>query len=299
MKILTTIYCENILSVVHNVLKVFFVCFLSSWIKHMAGGQLTERLHWTKKKRAAEHLLHLLLLRLKFLSGVVSSRSFFDSFLSLGCAFCFTRLTELFCTAPQARRGCRKLTYLLPVRADCAQFNNHPFHFLIFFFSPFNNGRKECAAFQTRIKAVVNCRLSSLLGKQLDSTWLLKWCVRVICLSSCDNFMLGHNSESPHRSEQWLQTGFLRCSAGVHLFLFFLLFFYLILIVRFGPSNGVCVVVVEGELSPCRNMNGGCGDLCLLTPQGRVNCTCRGERVLLDDNRCVCKSSANLQITVQ
>uniref|UniRef100_A0A8C6V3R4 Low density lipoprotein receptor-related protein 1Bb n=1 Tax=Neogobius melanostomus TaxID=47308 RepID=A0A8C6V3R4_9GOBI len=39
------------------------------------------------------------------------------------------------------------------------------------------------------------------------------------------------------------------------------------------------------ELSPCRHMNGGCGDLCLLTPQGRVNCSCRGERVLLDDNR--------------
>lgn len=59
----------------------FFVfCILSSWIKHMAGGQLTERLHWTKKKRAAEHLLHLLLLRLKFLSGVVSSRSFLTAF---------------------------------------------------------------------------------------------------------------------------------------------------------------------------------------------------------------------------
>lgn len=38
-------------------------------------------------------------------------------------------------------------------------------------------------------------------------------------------------------------------------------------------------------------MNGGCGDLCLLTPYGRVNCSCRGERVLLDDNRCVCKSA--------
>eukprot|EP00066_Takifugu_rubripes_P020818 XP_011610084.1 PREDICTED: low-density lipoprotein receptor-related protein 1B [Takifugu rubripes] len=46
------------------------------------------------------------------------------------------------------------------------------------------------------------------------------------------------------------------------------------------------------ELSPCRNMNGGCGDLCLLTPNGRVNCTCRGERVLLDDNRCVSENSS-------
>uniref|UniRef100_A0A667ZSN6 EGF-like domain-containing protein n=1 Tax=Myripristis murdjan TaxID=586833 RepID=A0A667ZSN6_9TELE len=47
-----------------------------------------------------------------------------------------------------------------------------------------------------------------------------------------------------------------------------------------------CWSIFTGELSPCRHMNGGCGDLCLLTPYGRVNCTCRGERVLLDDNRC-------------
>ncbi|TKS67473.1 Prolow-density lipoprotein receptor-related protein 1 [Collichthys lucidus] len=46
------------------------------------------------------------------------------------------------------------------------------------------------------------------------------------------------------------------------------------------------------ELSPCRHMNGGCGDLCLLTPHGKVNCTCRGERVLLDDNRCVSENSS-------
>uniref|UniRef100_A0AAX7U7X7 EGF-like domain-containing protein n=1 Tax=Astatotilapia calliptera TaxID=8154 RepID=A0AAX7U7X7_ASTCA len=46
------------------------------------------------------------------------------------------------------------------------------------------------------------------------------------------------------------------------------------------------------QLSPCRHMNGGCGDLCLLTPYGRVNCTCRGERVLLDDNRCVSENSS-------
>ncbi|KAM9364417.1 LOW QUALITY PROTEIN: low-density lipoprotein receptor-related protein 1B-like [Pholidichthys leucotaenia] len=46
------------------------------------------------------------------------------------------------------------------------------------------------------------------------------------------------------------------------------------------------------ELSPCRHNNGGCGDLCLLTPYGRVNCTCRGERVLLDDNRCVSENSS-------
>ncbi|XP_053482709.1 low-density lipoprotein receptor-related protein 1B [Ictalurus furcatus] len=45
------------------------------------------------------------------------------------------------------------------------------------------------------------------------------------------------------------------------------------------------------ELSPCRVLNGGCGDLCLLTPDGTVNCSCRGERVLLDDNRCVSENS--------
>ncbi|XP_064182725.1 low-density lipoprotein receptor-related protein 1B-like isoform X2 [Anguilla rostrata] len=46
------------------------------------------------------------------------------------------------------------------------------------------------------------------------------------------------------------------------------------------------------EMSPCRAMNGGCGDLCLLTPNGTVNCSCRGQRVLLDDNRCVSENSS-------
>ncbi|XP_030628050.1 low-density lipoprotein receptor-related protein 1B [Chanos chanos] len=46
------------------------------------------------------------------------------------------------------------------------------------------------------------------------------------------------------------------------------------------------------ELSPCRVSNGGCHDLCLLTPQGVVNCSCRGERILLDDNRCVSQNSS-------
>ncbi|XP_064419902.1 low-density lipoprotein receptor-related protein 1B [Latimeria chalumnae] len=44
------------------------------------------------------------------------------------------------------------------------------------------------------------------------------------------------------------------------------------------------------ELSPCKIMNGGCHDLCLLTPEGQVNCSCRGDRMLLDDNRCVGKN---------
>uniref|UniRef100_A0A2K5KTH0 LDL receptor related protein 1B n=1 Tax=Cercocebus atys TaxID=9531 RepID=A0A2K5KTH0_CERAT len=46
------------------------------------------------------------------------------------------------------------------------------------------------------------------------------------------------------------------------------------------------------ELSPCALLNGGCHDLCLLTPNGRVNCSCRGDRILLEDNRCVTKNSS-------
>ncbi|XP_062904698.1 low-density lipoprotein receptor-related protein 1-like isoform X1 [Mobula hypostoma] len=46
------------------------------------------------------------------------------------------------------------------------------------------------------------------------------------------------------------------------------------------------------ELSACKIMNGGCHDLCLLTADGQVNCSCRGERILLDDNRCVAKNSS-------
>lgn len=42
----------------------------------------------------------------------------------------------------------------------------------------------------------------------------------------------------------------------------------------------------SGELSPCRINNGGCQDLCLLTHQGHVNCSCRGGRVLQDDFTC-------------
>ncbi|XP_064870487.1 low-density lipoprotein receptor-related protein 1-like, partial [Oncorhynchus nerka] len=43
------------------------------------------------------------------------------------------------------------------------------------------------------------------------------------------------------------------------------------------------------EFSPCRLNNGGCQDLCILTSEGRVNCTCRGdgERKLLEDNTCI------------
>ena len=49
------------------------------------------------------------------------------------------------------------------------------------------------------------------------------------------------------------------------------------------------IICFSGELSPCAQMNGGCHDLCLLTPDGRVNCSCRGDRILIDDNRCVSK----------
>ncbi|CAH2224426.1 prolow-density lipo receptor-related 1 [Pelobates cultripes] len=39
------------------------------------------------------------------------------------------------------------------------------------------------------------------------------------------------------------------------------------------------------ELSPCRN-NSICQDLCLLTADGKVNCSCRGDRVLQEDFTC-------------
>uniref|UniRef100_A0A8C5UEH1 EGF-like domain-containing protein n=2 Tax=Passeriformes TaxID=9126 RepID=A0A8C5UEH1_9PASS len=45
------------------------------------------------------------------------------------------------------------------------------------------------------------------------------------------------------------------------------------------------------ELSPCRVNNGGCQDLCLLTPKGHVNCSCRGERVLQEDFTCKAANS--------
>nr|XP_061813958.1 low-density lipoprotein receptor-related protein 1-like [Nerophis lumbriciformis] len=41
------------------------------------------------------------------------------------------------------------------------------------------------------------------------------------------------------------------------------------------------------EFSLCRVNNGGCHDLCLLTSEGRVNCSCRGDRKLLEDNTCI------------
>uniref|UniRef100_A0A671S9X1 Low density lipoprotein receptor-related protein 1Ba n=1 Tax=Sinocyclocheilus anshuiensis TaxID=1608454 RepID=A0A671S9X1_9TELE len=52
------------------------------------------------------------------------------------------------------------------------------------------------------------------------------------------------------------------------------------------------------ESSPCSVNNGGCHDLCLLTPLGVVNCTCRGERILLDDNRSM-NSSCNIHSEFQ
>lgn len=52
------------------------------------------------------------------------------------------------------------------------------------------------------------------------------------------------------------------------------------------PVPGVTALSLLGELSPCRVNNGGCQDLCLLTPKGHVNCSCRGERVLQEDFTC-------------
>ncbi|XP_050957199.1 low-density lipoprotein receptor-related protein 1B-like, partial [Labeo rohita] len=63
------------------------------------------------------------------------------------------------------------------------------------------------------------------------------------------------------------------------------------------PHQPMGIVAVSNdtnscESSPCSMNNGGCHDLCLLTPLGVVNCTCRGERILLDDNRCVSMNSS-------
>ncbi|XP_072597864.1 prolow-density lipoprotein receptor-related protein 1 isoform X2 [Vulpes vulpes] len=46
------------------------------------------------------------------------------------------------------------------------------------------------------------------------------------------------------------------------------------------------------ELSPCRVNNGGCQDLCLLTHQGHVNCSCRGGRILQEDLTCRAMNSS-------
>lgn len=45
-------------------------------------------------------------------------------------------------------------------------------------------------------------------------------------------------------------------------------------------------LLFKGEFSLCRVNNGGCQDLCLLTSEGRVNCSCRGDRKLLEDSTC-------------
>ncbi|XP_075055508.1 prolow-density lipoprotein receptor-related protein 1 [Mixophyes fleayi] len=45
------------------------------------------------------------------------------------------------------------------------------------------------------------------------------------------------------------------------------------------------------ELSPCNNNNSYCQDLCLLTADGRVNCSCRGDRILQEDFTCKAPNS--------
>ncbi|XP_072349712.1 low-density lipoprotein receptor-related protein 1-like [Scyliorhinus torazame] len=57
------------------------------------------------------------------------------------------------------------------------------------------------------------------------------------------------------------------------------------------PQQPMGIIAVANDtnnckLSPCKVLNGGCQDLCLLTPEGRVNCSCRGGRMLLDDFTC-------------
>uniref|UniRef100_A0A8C9VTS3 LDL receptor related protein 1 n=1 Tax=Scleropages formosus TaxID=113540 RepID=A0A8C9VTS3_SCLFO len=62
------------------------------------------------------------------------------------------------------------------------------------------------------------------------------------------------------------------------------------------PQQPMGIVAVANdtnscEFSPCRVNNGGCQDLCLLTSDGRVNCSCRGERKLMEDNTCVARNT--------
>uniref|UniRef100_A0A3Q2X6U1 Low density lipoprotein receptor-related protein 1Aa n=1 Tax=Haplochromis burtoni TaxID=8153 RepID=A0A3Q2X6U1_HAPBU len=58
------------------------------------------------------------------------------------------------------------------------------------------------------------------------------------------------------------------------------------------PQQPMGIVAVANdtnscEFSMCRVNNGGCQDLCLLTSEGRVNCSCRGDRKLFEDNTCI------------
>uniref|UniRef100_A0A8C1T6V9 Low density lipoprotein receptor-related protein 1Ab n=1 Tax=Cyprinus carpio TaxID=7962 RepID=A0A8C1T6V9_CYPCA len=55
--------------------------------------------------------------------------------------------------------------------------------------------------------------------------------------------------------------------------------------------NAVAKDTNSCEFSPCLTNNGGCQDLCLLTSEGRVNCSCRGERKLLGDDTCVAENT--------
>uniref|UniRef100_A0A1A8PVW5 Low density lipoprotein receptor-related protein 1 n=4 Tax=Nothobranchius TaxID=28779 RepID=A0A1A8PVW5_9TELE len=65
------------------------------------------------------------------------------------------------------------------------------------------------------------------------------------------------------------------------------------------PQQPMGIVAVANdtnncEFSQCRVNNGGCHDLCLLTSEGRVTCSCRGDRNLLEDNTCtVINSTCN------
>ncbi|XP_029548487.1 low-density lipoprotein receptor-related protein 1 [Salmo trutta] len=64
------------------------------------------------------------------------------------------------------------------------------------------------------------------------------------------------------------------------------------------PQQPMAIVAVANdtnscEFSACRLNNGGCQDLCILTSEGRVNCTCRGDgkRKLLEDNTCIAQNT--------
>ncbi len=113
------------------------------------------------------------------------------------------------------------------------------------------------------------------------------------CICQCSQlFLRKHNCFSSKfcglltsKTLEWLFSVFLFVCCLILLFRLFCILCWALLW-RYIKFPCPCV---SGELSPCRVQNGGCGDLCLLTPDGTVNCSCRGGRILLDDNRCVCK----------
>lgn len=108
--------------------------FLFSWIKHMASGQLTKRLHWTKKKKKCCWTFAS--------SGATKAQSSsFSQDLSqpaaswtgfvVGSSLLLHHMSHrTFLHSTSGKEGMHEV-HLLPVRADCAQPNNPLFDFCL------------------------------------------------------------------------------------------------------------------------------------------------------------------------